>query len=129
MAGEAMRFSLSFSMDGAAFDGGDNSVDEVCRILHTVAADVDDVARNNFEDAGRPIRDISGHIVGEWTVVDDSRRGCGRCSMRCMRLRMHWRQRMGLMRWVWSMSGRLRVSAKSSVLTMCTCSPCSLMTT
>jgi len=37
-----MRFSLTFSMDNSAFDvGGDNNADEVVRILHTVADQID----------------------------------------------------------------------------------------
>jgi len=61
-----MRFSLSFSMDNAAFDGGDNSVDEVCRILQTVAERMDTdgvfVAK---------VRDINGNTIGSWGVTED----------------------------------------------------------
>jgi len=53
-------------MDNAAFDGGDNSVDEVCRILQTVAERMDTdgvfVAK---------VRDINGNTIGSWGVTED----------------------------------------------------------
>ena len=64
-----MRFSLSFSMDGAAFDGGDNSVDEVVRILHTLADNLD--ARGTATDWCATVRDMNGNTVGEWSIVED----------------------------------------------------------
>jgi len=65
-----MRFGLSFDMDGAAFDGGDNSVDEAVRILRTLADNLDalgavDVFRFGF------LRDVNGNTVGEWEVTED----------------------------------------------------------
>ena len=64
-----MRFVLSFDMDGAAFDGGDNSVDEAVRILHTLADNLDtlgavDVFRFGF------LRDANGNTIGEWKVIE-----------------------------------------------------------
>jgi len=63
-----MRFSLVFSMDNSAFDGGDNSADEVVRILHTVADQID------WEGAlGNPfgrVRDLNGNTIGRWEVTD-----------------------------------------------------------
>jgi hypothetical protein len=64
-----MRFQLSFSMDNDAFDGGDNSVDEVCRILHDTADALDAVGAEG--GIGATIRDINGNTIGLWEVVDD----------------------------------------------------------
>jgi len=69
-----MRFSLSFSMDGAAFDGGDNSVDEVVRILHTLADRIDD--EGTYDHAPMfYVYDVNGNRVGscaiEEEVIDD----------------------------------------------------------
>jgi hypothetical protein len=65
-----MRFGLSFDMNGAAFDGGDNSVDEVVRILHKVADQID------YEGTaatlrGVPVWDVNGNTVGKWEVTDN----------------------------------------------------------
>jgi hypothetical protein len=62
-----MRFSLSFNMDGAAFDGG---VDEVVRILHDVAAALDYRGAVGVPDSD-PIVDVNGNTIGRWDVVDD----------------------------------------------------------
>jgi len=64
-----MRFSLSFSMDGAAFDGGDNSVDEVVRILHTLADRFDAYGVNGVAVDG-PVRDVNGNTIGSWEVTE-----------------------------------------------------------
>jgi hypothetical protein len=64
-----MRFSLSFDMDGAAFDGGDNSVDEVCRILHTVAERMD---ADGVYVADGLVRDINGNTIGKWEVLPET---------------------------------------------------------
>jgi hypothetical protein len=64
-----MRFSLSFSMDGAAFDGADNSVDEVVRILHTLADRVDhNGAHGRSVDT---VRDVNGNTIGKWVIDDE----------------------------------------------------------
>jgi len=61
-----MRFSLSFNMDGAAFDGGDNSADEVVRILYNLA---DHIHAQGF--ASSRIADVNGNTIGRWDVIDD----------------------------------------------------------
>jgi len=63
-----MRFTLSFAMDNDAFDGGDNSADEVVRILHVVADQIDSegALSNPF---GR-LRDLNGNTIGSWEVTD-----------------------------------------------------------
>jgi len=63
-----MRFNLSFDMDGAAFDGGDNGVDEVVRILHNLAGRVD--GGGVFDDSHGPVRDVNGNTVGSWEVTE-----------------------------------------------------------
>ena len=67
-----MRFTLSFDMDGAAFDGGDNAADEVMRILHATAAKVDHRMMLGFDLGGGYVRDMNGNTIGEWEVIDDS---------------------------------------------------------
>jgi len=64
-----MRFSLSFSMDGAAFDGGDNSVDEVVRILHDVADNLN--AYGAHGNVPSSIYDVNGNRIGSWEVTND----------------------------------------------------------
>ena len=64
-----MRFSLSFSMDDAPFDGGDNSVDEVVRILHGLAGWFD--ATGVDGDVRGTVLDINGNAIGRWAVIDD----------------------------------------------------------
>ena len=64
-----MRFSLTFSMDNGAFDGGgDNNADEVVRILHVVADQIDSEGAlgNPF---GR-VRDLNGNTIGSWEGTD-----------------------------------------------------------
>jgi hypothetical protein len=82
-----MRFSLSFDMDGAAFDGceessirrsakdssavlgcGDNSVDEVVRILHNLADTLD--LMGAYYDTDASLLDINGNTIGSWEVID-----------------------------------------------------------
>jgi hypothetical protein len=63
-----MRFRLSFDMDGAAFDGGDNSVDEVCAILRNVADRIDRAGAH--DDTSTGVRDINGNTIGSWEVID-----------------------------------------------------------
>jgi len=84
-----MRFSLSFDMDGAAFDGceespirrsaedssavlgcGDNSVDEVVRILHEVADKIDNEGITATV-RGVLVRDVNGNAVGQWVIGDE----------------------------------------------------------
>lgn len=65
-----MRFQLSFSMDNDAFDGGDNSVDEVMRILHTLA-DTIDAQGTTDNSRGSNVYDVNGNHIGEWLVIDD----------------------------------------------------------
>ena len=75
-------------MDGAAFDGceessirrsakdssavlgcGDNSVDEVVRILHNVADRVDhNGAHGRSVDT---VRDVNGNTIGKWVIDDE----------------------------------------------------------
>jgi hypothetical protein len=65
-----MRFSLSFDMDGAAFDGGDNSVDEVVRILHTLAGTID--AQGTTDNSrGSNVYDVNGDHIGSWEVTEE----------------------------------------------------------
>jgi len=57
-------------MDGAAFDGGDNSVDEVVRILHTLADRID--AQGTTDDwRFTNVYDVNGNRIGTWEVIDD----------------------------------------------------------
>ena len=62
-----MRFTLSFDMDGAAFDGGDNAADEVARILYATA----DRIHHDGSYAVSRIADVSGNTIGSWEVTDD----------------------------------------------------------
>jgi len=64
-----MKFSLSFGMDGAAFDGGDNSVDEVVRILHQLADRLD--LRGVYAVPFGTLHDVNGNTVGKWEVTPD----------------------------------------------------------
>ena len=64
-----MRFSLTFSLDNSAFDGGDNGVDETCRILHALADRIDGFGAIGLEPGGR-VYDVSGNAIGEWEVTD-----------------------------------------------------------
>ena len=64
-----MRFTLSFSMDGAAFDGGDNSADEVVRILHGLADWFD--ASGVDGDVRGTVLDINGSAIGKWLIDDE----------------------------------------------------------
>ena len=67
--GEVMRFSLTFSMDNSAFDvGGDNNADEVVRILHTVADQID--AEGALGNPFGRVRDLNGNTIGRWGVTD-----------------------------------------------------------
>ena len=62
-----MRFSLSFSMDNAPFDGGDNSVDEVVRILHTLADRFDFPGTGQGPRVGT-LRDVNHIPIGRWSI-------------------------------------------------------------
>ena len=83
-----MRFSLSFDMDGAAFDGGEptgiedsarydtegtsvssNSVDEVAQILYRLA-DRLEAAGSAWDDEPLNVRDSNGNTVGSWEVTE-----------------------------------------------------------
>jgi len=57
-------------MDNAPFDGGDNSVDEVCRILHHLAGKFDSKGAYGVPSDGL-IRDINGNTIGGWSVHDE----------------------------------------------------------
>jgi hypothetical protein len=57
-------------MGGAAFDGGDNSVDEVVRILQIVADGLNFRGAVGVPDSD-PIVDINGNTVGSWGVTLD----------------------------------------------------------
>ena len=64
-----MRFTLSFAMDNDAFDGGDNSADEVVRILHVVADRIDN--EGVFGPPSGLIQDVNGNAIGRWGVTDN----------------------------------------------------------
>ena len=54
-------------MDNAPFDGGDNSADEVVRILYGLADRIH--AEGSFADS--LIADVNGNTIGSWAVEDD----------------------------------------------------------
>lgn len=56
-----MKFTLSFDMDNAAFEG-DNAGTEAARILRQVAAGVENGATEG------KARDLNGNTVGSWEV-------------------------------------------------------------
>lgn len=64
-----MRFNLSFSMDNAPFDGGDNSVDEVVRILRHLADRLDAYGAHGVDLTGN-VHDVNGNLIGSWDVTD-----------------------------------------------------------
>jgi hypothetical protein len=83
-----MRFSLSFDMDGAAFEGGDrpessipqgttrkelpcrdSAADEVAEILYR-AADQIHMFGAGLEPS-RTVRDSNGNTVGKWSIDDE----------------------------------------------------------
>lgn len=56
-------------MDKPPFDGGDNGVDEVVRILHTLADRIDRAGTTS--DTPLTVLDVNGNWIGEALVVDD----------------------------------------------------------
>ena len=64
-----MRFVLSFDMDNAVFDGGDNAADEVVQILHTLADSID-ASGTTDGSRGSGVWDSNGNRIGSWEVTE-----------------------------------------------------------
>lgn len=62
-------FTLTFSTDGAAFDGADGDA-EIVRILREAASKIEDGSGVHY---GQPVRikDINGNRVGFFAWADD----------------------------------------------------------